>query len=85
MVLVIIIIIIIIIITITITVIINTKALVIIQSAGIMTAMRISCVVYAIPSHIMVYEMLGVSGFSKYGTFNLKVKISWNAGNVQDL
>jgi hypothetical protein len=29
--------------------------------------------------------MLGVSGFSKYGPFTLKVKFSWNAGNVGNL
>jgi hypothetical protein len=62
---------------------IKYETLVIIQRAGIMKAMRNSCVVYAIPSLIMVYEGLGVNGFSKYGTFNFKVKISWNAGNVE--
>jgi hypothetical protein len=50
-----------------------------------MTAIQISCVGFAVRSFIVVYEMLGVSGYSKYGTFNLKGKISWNAGNVQDL
>jgi hypothetical protein len=29
--------------------------------------------------------MLGVSGFSKYGTFTFKVRIVWNAGNGADL
>jgi hypothetical protein len=32
-----------------------------------------------------VYEMLGVRGFSIYGAFTVKVKISWNAGNVGNL
>jgi hypothetical protein len=40
-----------------------------------MTAMRIAFVGYVILSLIVVYEMLGVIGFSKYGTFTLKVKI----------
>jgi len=50
-----------------------------------MTAMQISCVGCAVPSFTVGYEMLGVSGFSKYGTFILKVKISSNAGNRGDL
>ena len=29
--------------------------------------------------------MLGLSGFSKYGTFTLKVRNVWNVGNVVDL
>jgi hypothetical protein len=32
-----------------------------------------------------LHEMLDVSGFSKYDTFTLEVRISWNAGNVGDL
>jgi hypothetical protein len=31
------------------------------------------------------YEILNCSVFSKYGTFTLKVKISWNGVNVRDL
>jgi ABC-type microcin C transport system permease subunit YejB len=50
-----------------------------------MTAMRIFCVGCAVPLLILGYEMLVFSGFSKYGTFTLKVKISWNAVNVGDL
>jgi hypothetical protein len=47
--------------------------------------MQISCVECAVPSFIIRYETLGVSGVSKYGTFNLKIKILWNAGNVGNL
>ena len=46
---------------------------------------QISCVGCAVPSFITGYEMFGFSGFSKYGTFNLKVRILWNAGNWSDL
>jgi len=38
-----------------------------------------------VPSFTEGYEILGVSGFSIYGTFILKAKISWNARNDGDL
>ena len=47
-----------------------------------MAAIQISCVGYAVLEFINGYEMLGGSRFSKDVTFTLKVKISWNAGNV---
>ena len=50
-----------------------------------MAAMQIPCLGCAVPSFIVAYKMLGVNGFWKYGTFTLKVKIFWNAGNVGDL
>jgi len=49
-----------------------------------MTTMHISRVGCAVHSFIVGYEVLGVSGFSKYGTFTLKAKILWNAKNVGD-
>ena len=36
-----------------------------------MTAIQISFLEFAVPSFIIGYEMLGVSGFSKYVTLNL--------------
>ena len=50
-----------------------------------MTAIQISCLGCAVHSFIVGYEMLGVSGFLKYGTFTLKVKIPWKAENGEDL
>jgi len=49
-----------------------------------MTTMHISRVGCAVHSFIVGYEMLGVSVFSKYCTFNLKAKILWNVENVGD-
>jgi len=46
-----------------------------------MTAMHIFCVGCAVTSCTVGYEMLGVFLFPKYGTFILKVNISWNKGN----
>jgi hypothetical protein len=48
-------------------------------------ALQFSCVGCAVPSVIVGYEILGGSVFSKYGTFALEVKISWNSGNGADL
>jgi hypothetical protein len=50
-----------------------------------MAAMQIFSVGCAVPSFNVGYEMLGASGFSKYGTFTLIVKFSWNAGNGGNL
>jgi len=48
-------------------------------------AIQISLLECAVPSFIIGYEMLGVSGFSKYDTITLKVRIVWNAGNWANL
>ena len=39
----------------------------------------------AVSLFIIGYEMLYVSGFSKYGIVTLKVKIVWNAGKGANL
>jgi hypothetical protein len=50
-----------------------------------MTIIQISCLGCAVTSFVTEYKILGVSGFSKYGTFTLKIKIVWNAGNGSDM
>jgi len=50
-----------------------------------MTTIHISCLGCAVTSFVTGYEMLGVSGFSTYGTITLNVRIVWNAGNWSDL
>jgi len=45
-----------------------------------MTAIQISFFECAVASFIIEYVMLGVSGFSKYDTITLKIRIVWNAG-----
>jgi len=50
-----------------------------------MTTIEISSVGYAVPIFTAGHEMLGVSGFSKYDTFTLKLKVSCSAGNGGDL
>jgi len=47
-----------------------------------MKAIQIFSVGYAVTLFRVGYEMLGVSAFSKYDTFTLKLKISWPAGDV---
>ena len=50
-----------------------------------MTTILISSVGYAVPLFTEGHEMLGVSWFSKYDTFTLKLKLLWPAGNGGDL